>query len=263
MLFSSNSIKATAFTALLVAGTLLPGAAHAESGSVLMVIRSAPPGGSADPEVIEHLRTQGYRVDVSEGLDKMPDVCRYDLVLLSSTVRSNQFTAERNLIRTLRDMRVPLLTWENDLLDDLRYTGLQRDADFGELETGHYAWMVRAPHPMSAGIPAGLTTWTEARQPAGWGRPGLGADIIMTWPGEPEKSMLFGYEQGATMNHEFLAPARRVFIGMDNNTFTHTTGTGRKLFDAAVHWARAGHDAASLARRDGGCVVHSAHSALD
>ncbi|MGH8088037.1 MAG: hypothetical protein ACREPC_07195, partial [Stenotrophomonas sp.] len=158
--------------------------------------------------------------------------------------------------RTLRNMQVPLLTWENDLLDDLRYTGLQRDTDFGELETGHYAWMVRAPHPLSAGIPAGLTTWTEARQPAGWGKPGLGADIIMVWPGEADKSMLFAYELGATMDHEFLAPARRVFIGMDNATFSHMTENGRALFDAAVLWAIQG-------QRTSPCVSLSAHSALD
>ncbi|WP_386337218.1 hypothetical protein O4D10_10655 [Xanthomonas citri pv. citri] len=255
--------NAALFTALFATAALLPGMAQAESGKILMIVRNAPPGGSSDPDVAEHLRKQGYQVTMSEGLEKATDVCQYDLVLLSSTVRSNQFTAERGLIRTLRDMRVPLLTWENDLLDDLRYTGLQRDTDFGELETGHYAWMVRAPHPMSAGIPAGLTTWTEARQPAGWGRPGLGADIIMTWPGEPEKSMLFGYQQGATMNHEFLAPARRVFIGMDNNTFAHTTENGRKLFDAAVRWTAQGHAAASAARASDTCVVHSAHSALD
>lgn len=235
----------------------------ADKGNLLMVMRADPPKGSADPAIVEHLRKAGYRVTTSEGVGELPDVCRFDLVLLSSTVRSNQFTAERGFIGALRNMQVPLLTWENDLLDDLRYTGLQRDTDFGELETGHYAWMVRAPHPLSAGIPAGLTTWTEARQPAGWGKPGLGADIIMVWPGEADKSTLFAYERGATMDHEFLAPARRVFIGMDNNTFSQMTGNGRKLFDAAVVWSLQG--ASQAKNRDGaaGCAVSSAHSALD
>lgn len=254
-------------TAMMLAGLLLATATGVSAApsepapNVLMVMRQEVPKGTADAQIVAHLRKAGYRVTTTEGVGDTVDVCRYDLVLLSSSVRSNQFTAERDFVRTLRNMRVPLLTWENDLLDDLRYTGLQRDADFGELETGHYAWMVRAPHALSAGIPAGLTTWTEARQPAGWGRPGLGADIIMVWPGEAEKSMLFAYEQGATMDHDFLAPARRVFIGLDNNTFDHLTDNGRKLFDAAVRWSLSGGHAP--ASPSSGCVVGSANSALD
>ncbi|WP_313231489.1 hypothetical protein [Sphingobium yanoikuyae] len=62
----------------------------------------------------------------------------------------------------------------------------------------------------------------------------------MTWPGEPDKATLFGYEAGATMDHDHLAPARRVFIGMEHNSFTRMTGAGHALFDAAIRWARAG-----------------------
>ncbi|WP_159982394.1 MULTISPECIES: hypothetical protein [unclassified Novosphingobium] len=215
-------------------------AAAARGGRILFLMRADPPGGSADPAVKAQLEAMGYTVTTSEGLGGGPDPCGFDLVVMSSTIRSNQFTANRPAITRWRDMGVPLVTWENDLLDDLWMTGLRRDTDFGELETGHYFWLVRAPHPMAAGIPAGLGTWTEARTPAGWGRPGLGADIIMTWPGEPDKATLFGYEAGATMDHDHLAPARRVFIGMENNSFTRMTDTGRALFDAAIHWARAG-----------------------
>ncbi|SEI69694.1 hypothetical protein SAMN05518849_101593 [Sphingobium sp. AP50] len=215
-------------------------AAAAEAGKVLFLMRADVPGGSADPAVKARLEALGYTVTTSGGLDGAPDPCGFDLVVMSSTVRSNQFTANRPAIARWRDMGVPLVTWENDLLDDLWMTGLRRDTDFGELETGHYFWLVRAPHPMAAGIPAGLGTWTEARTPAGWGKPGLGADVIMTWPGEPDKATLFGYEAGATMDHDHLAPARRVFIGMENNSFNRMTDTGRTLFDAAIQWARAG-----------------------
>ncbi|WP_395396941.1 hypothetical protein WBP07_30210 [Novosphingobium sp. BL-8A] len=235
-------MRATILAALALAGAAMPASAPAaETGRVLFLMRADPPGGSADPQVKARLEQLGYGVTVSDGLTALPDPCGFDLVVMSSTVRSNQFTAERTSIARLRDMGVPLVTWENDLLDDLWMTGLRRDSDFGELETGHYIWLVRAPHPMAAGVPAGLGTWTEARTPAGWGKPGLGADIIMTWPGEPDKATLFGYEAGATMDHDHLAPARRVFIGMENNSFTRMTDTGRKLFDAAIAWARAGH----------------------
>ena len=220
---------------LLAALCSAPLAAQQENkGNLLFLWRENPPKGSADGDIIRHLQEQGYTVTTREALDDAAGVCQYDLVLLSSTVRSNQMTAKRLPVSILRNMRVPLLTWENDLLDDLRYTALRRDHDFGELETGHYAWVVRAPHPLAAGVPAGLTTWTEARQPAGWRTPGLGVDTIMVWPGEPDKAMFFAYERGATMDHDFLAPARRIFLGLDNDTFTYLTDEGRKFFDAAV-----------------------------
>ncbi len=243
-----------AIVVLLLASAAAPLPAPAgDGGRILFLTRADPPGGSADPQVKARLEQLGYSVTVSEGLAGqggagMPDPCGFDLVVMSSTVRSNQFTAERSVITRLRDMGIPLVTWENDLLDDLWMTGLRRDSDFGELETGHYFWLVRAPHPLAAGIPAGLGTWTEARTPAGWGKPGLGADVIMTWPGEPEKSTLFGYEAGATMDHDHLAPARRVFIGMENNSFTRMTDTGRKLFDSAIAWARAGRKSCGAKR---------------
>lgn len=227
---------------------LAAGAARAEGKSVLFIQRAAVPGGSADASVKAHLEAGGWRVTTREGLAEDVRPCAFDLVILSSTVRSNQFTGQRAMIAGLRDGGVPLLTWENDLLDDLRMTAMRRDADFGELETGHYAWLVRAPHPLQAGLPAGMTTWTEARTPAGWGRPGLGADMVMTVPGEPDKAMLFGYERGATMDYDFVAPARRVFIGLENASFDKLNDNGRRLFDAAVSWAAAGAKACDAGR---------------
>jgi hypothetical protein len=232
-----KNLKRSVAPAVALAAVLAIGmASSAMAGPrVLMVMRSEVPGGSSDPAVLAHLRQEGFDVTTTEGLSAMPSTCGFDLVILSSTVRSNQFTADRAAIDRLRDMKQPLLTWENDLQDDLRFTGLHRDVQFGEVETGHYGWMVRAPHPMSAGLPSGAIVWTAARQPAGWGTPGLGADIIMTRPGEPEKAMLYAYETGATMDGTFDAPARRVFIGMDNGSFDNLTPEGHKLFDAAVN----------------------------
>lgn len=244
--------------ALPVAVSAAPAKTGKAEGNLLLIMRQSPPGGSSDPAVVTHLQALGYTVTTREGLDAPVDVCSYDAVLLSSTVRSNQFTADAALIGTLRRMRVPLLTWENDLLDDLRYTGLLRDTDFGELETGHYVWLVKAPHPLAAGLPAGLNTWTQARTPAGWGKPGLGADIIMTWPGAPDKATLFAYERGATMDGDFLAPARRVFIGMDNGTFERMTPAGHRLFDAAIDWTVGDRQASAL-----GCGEPERSHALD
>lgn len=224
----------------LAAAPVFAAAPAKPAARILFVMRANPPGGSSDPAILGHLAQMGYGVTTSDGLTDMPDPCGFAFVILSSTVQSNKFTADRAAIARLRDMPVPLLTWENDLLDDLRFTGMRKGSDFGELESGHYAWIVRAPHVMAGGAPAGMTLWTEARQTAGWGKPGLGADIVMIQSGEPEKAMLFGYERGVTMDYDFTAPARRVFIGLDNNSFDHLTDAGRRMFDGAVRWTAQG-----------------------
>ncbi|WP_343527564.1 hypothetical protein [Sphingomonas sp.] len=236
MLFPRLAVAMLAMSSILGA----PAIASIETGKILFLHRPNPPGGSADPAIVTHLEEMGYKVTSSDGLTNVPDPCGFDLVVMSSTVQSNRFTADRAAIARWRDMGVPLLTWENDLLDDLRLTGRRIGSDFGEAETGHYAWVVRASHPMAGGVPAGMTTWTQARQPAGWGKPGLGADIVMVRPGEPDQAMLFGYETGSTMDYDFVAPARRVFIGLENNTFGAMTEDGRHMFDGAIRWAAGG-----------------------
>jgi hypothetical protein len=38
------------------------------------------------------------------------------------------------------------------------------------------------------------------------------------------------------MDHDHLAPARRVVFRMENNSFTYMTDSGHKLFDVAIAW---------------------------
>ncbi|MHC1479062.1 hypothetical protein ACYJW8_02305 [Frateuria aurantia] len=199
------------------------------------------PKGTADPAVLAHLKQLGLTVTaVGDPVDyahAMSQACQYDLVVISSTIRSRDF------LPGFRDIKVPLLTWENDILDDLRLTGRYKGHDFGEVEAEHYVWLVNAPHPLQGGLSAGEHAIYDHDQAFGWGRPGLGASIIATLPGQPDKAVLFGYERGATMDYDFIAPARRVFIPLGNTSFDKLDTEGLKLFDAAVDWAAHGSHA--------------------
>ena len=104
------------------------------------------------------------------------------LVIISSTV------AAKNVHPGWRQLAVPLLTWENDLLDDLAMTGKRSGADYGEAEKERYLWLVNAPHPPSAGLPAGAANVYVKQAPMSWGQPGLGAATIATLYGQPEKA---------------------------------------------------------------------------
>ncbi|MEB6478182.1 hypothetical protein [Acinetobacter vivianii] len=185
---------------------------------------------SADVSIQKYLQAQGYQVELLDQSVSPSSLNHPDLVILSSTV------ASKNLKSGWRQLPIPLMTWENDYLDDLAMTGKRIDTDFGEVEKERYLWLVNAPHPLSAHLPAGTRNVYKAQAPMSWGKPGLGATIIATIYGQPEKVAIWGYEKGATMDYESLAPAKRLMFFLNNETFPNLSEDGLKLFDASVQW---------------------------
>lgn len=199
-------------------------------GKILYILRLEYRDRQVDELVKHRLDSLGYTVTFADESQPASRAEGFDMVLISSTVSSQRFAGK------YADVKVPILMWENDIQDDMRYTGKYKGVDFGEVEKEHYLWMVNAPHPLSGGIPAGIAVAYHKDQPMGWGKPGLGAAIIATMPGQPDKAVIYGYEKGATMDYDFIAPARRVMFFLDNTTFPLLTPTGIQLFDAAVKW---------------------------
>ncbi len=210
-----------------------PTAAHIDRpiGDVVLVVQMKGPHLSTDQRIAAHLQSRGYPVRIVDQNTDANDVRHADLIIISSTVSAKDVPAG------WRTLPVPLVTWENDLLDDLAMTGKRHDKDFGEAEKERYLWLVNAPHPIAAGLPAGVVNVYKRQAAMSWGKPGLGATIIATLYGEPEKAGLFAYERGATMDYESLAPARRVMGFLSNDTFDNVSAAGLALFDAAIDWA--------------------------
>ncbi|KVX54783.1 hypothetical protein [Burkholderia stagnalis] len=198
---------------------------------VAMLVQTGGPNLKVDERIGAHLSSRGYAVRFVDQA-AAPDAARdADLVIISSTVSA------KNVAAGWRTLDKPLVTWENDLLDDLAMTGKRHDVDFGETGKERYVWLVNAPHPIAAGLPAGATNVYGKQAPMSWGKPGLGASIIATVYGQPDKAAIFAYEKGATMDYEALAPARRVMFFLDNDTFVNLSPAGLALFEAAVDWA--------------------------
>lgn len=198
---------------------------------VVLLVQRDGPGMPVDEKVRAHLESRGFAVTLQDQSAAPPVAAGADLVVISSTV------AAKDVNPAWRQLPVPLLTWENDLLDDLAMTGKRHDSDFGEAAKERYLWLVNAPHPMAAGLPAGVANVYVRQAGMSWGRPGLGATTIATLYGQPGKAAIFGYEKGATMDYESLAPARRVMFFLGNETFTNLSPAGLQLFDAAIDWA--------------------------
>lgn len=219
----------TFLSIIMLLGMLLSSAVYAQT-RIALISQLNSPSASTDIAIQKYLQSKGYHVEMLDQSVSPNKLNQPDLVILSSTV------ASKNLKTGWRQLPIPLMTWENDYLDDLAMTGKRIDRDFGEVEKERYLWLVNAPHPLSAHLLAGTRNVYQAQAPMSWGKPGLGATIIATIYGQPEKVAIWGYEKGATMDYESLAPAKRLMFFLNNETFTNLSEDGLKLFDASIQW---------------------------
>ena len=222
--------------AVFSAAVATPCFAAATSGPAIAFViqeKAAAATHAADMAIEKHLTGLGYTVHDVDQSAPASAVRGNRLVLISSSISAHKLEAK------YAKVDLPVVTWESYLLPQMGMSGLKEDGDFGTIAKNRYLWMVNAPHPLSAGLGHGLRNVVKRGASMNWGKPGLGATIIATLPGAPDKVLEFAYEKGATMDYENIAPARRVFLFLDNDTFTDLNASGVKLFDAAVAWAAA------------------------
>ncbi len=187
---------------------------------------------SADEAAAAELRSMGFKVALADEHSSLEATRGQDLIVISESVDALEIGTK------YRDLPIPLIDMENDLLPDLAMTGQKNGRDYGTDDNQRFLWMVNAPHPLSAGLAAGIQNVLDDEHfKMNWGKPGLGAITIATLRGEPDKVAIFAYERGATMNNEALAPARRVSLFIWQDAFGNLRMEGKKLFDAAVLWA--------------------------
>lgn len=220
----------------LVAADASAHAARIPEMRVLLVVqlKAAPATVTTDAAVRRHLESLGCTVTEVDEAQPVPPVASEDVIVISSSISAHKLEAKYRLVP------LPVITWESYLLPQMGMSGMKENGDFGTVEKNRYLWMVNAPHPLSAGLPSGLLNVYKHGAPMNWGKPGLGATIIATLPGEPNQVAEFAYEKGATMDYENIAPARRVFIFLDNATFTDLDDAGIRLFDTALAWSFSG-----------------------
>lgn len=185
-----------------------------------------------DLKAVAYLQSLGFKVRMADEYSS-PDLAKgQDLIVISESVDAVDVGDK------YRNAPIPLVTFENDLLGELGMTGWKNGLDYGTDDNQRFIFVVNAPHPLAAGLRAGAqNVLDDEHYKMNWGRPGPGAVRIATLLGEPDKVAIFAYEKGATMNAEFLAPARRVSFFLWQDTFAGLRPEGLALFRAAVLWA--------------------------
>jgi hypothetical protein len=229
-----NTVRRLLFLALGLAAAVLS-AATPRPALFVSQVKPAPEVAASDIKIQEHLTALGFTVTVADQHDSPAAAEGKDLVFISSGLSAHRLEGK------YRSVAVPVVVCESYALPHLGMTARKQDENFGTKEGQiRYLWLVNAPHPLAAGLSAGMINVVKKGCPMNWGQPGPGAIVIATFPGELDKSPLFAYEKGATMEGENLAPARRVMLFLDGDTFPNLNEAGLKLFDAAVLWAADG-----------------------
>jgi hypothetical protein len=193
----------------------------------------------ADAQVKKRLEARGFDVRLQrEGPPRDEDLAQAALVLVSSS------SSARDVNTTYRDLAVPLVAWEPFLFDDLGMTGAQAMLDQGFAPSTGEVSIDDPTSPLAAGL-GGLTTILQpsASEPRpgflrrmSFGLPGPHALRVASWPGHPNRAMVFAYERGVPMPGLASAPARRVGLFLHDHTASVMNDAGWALFDAAVDW---------------------------
>jgi len=203
---------------------------------LLLIAATSSATGPVDANIMKHFESLGMTVTMVSDINP-PPAEGYNLVFLASDVKAKTVT------NTYRTTSVPVFTTKPWLLDFLGMTGYQPQKDYGEdeKEEQSFLWLVNAPNPIQAGFPNGMFMPVKhAIKIYNWGRPEPSAQVIAFLPGEPTKGFIFAYEKGVYMDHEFIAPGRRIFMGLSPDQFDLLIPDGIKLFDSCAAWALGG-----------------------
>lgn len=204
----------------------------------VLYLGNNPDSNAGDQVIIGHLENRGFQVTTVDDNDS--DTSQADgktLIVISSTVSSGNVADKFTL------SAVPIINWEEALMDDLLLTGDSGSEPDHHGTTGGQTVLdiVNATHPLAAGLSAGPQPVYSTGQTVSWGFPddnAANAIIIATVAANTNQVAIFAYEKGATLYDAFTkAPERRVATFLNGDSTTALTGAGLKLVDAAINWA--------------------------
>jgi hypothetical protein len=192
--------------------------------SVLFVV-GASGSNTSDLAISNRLQSFGYAVQmVIDSQSNATNANGKGLVLVSSTVGSANVTTK------FRDVLVPVINWETQVQDDFGFA-----TSSGNAASQTNLNLTNPGHPLAAGLPAGVRPVATVAGDFSWGEPGGSPTIIARLNDGSNHPCLYAYEAGAAMSSG-TAPARRVHLFLQNDTFSSLNANGLKLFDAAVGW---------------------------
>lgn len=203
---------------------------------IAMICGAVPPS-AADQAIADYLNDLGmvvatYDDDPGNRPTAAALAAMSDLIVVSSSIASGNVAGE------FRNQPVPLIHWENalnrverePLASDGLTVGGQSAIRIAEIE-----------HPILHDMPVGLVPVfnSPVTLSLATGTIAPGAVALATREGFPGQPAILAADTGALLLNGAIAPAKRVFFFLEDNSWPATNETGRRLFRQAVEWALA------------------------
>lgn len=190
---------------------------------------------SGDVQFKNRLEWNGYSVTVKDqDVLVSADMTGKDVIVVSSSIDADSFGSR------VRDVAIPVVTWEEEIFDDMRFNVASGDANnWATGETQTHVRMVDSSHPLAAGYTGDIPVFQAANQMAWSKQMASGAIKIATTTFDSSKVSVFGFDAGSQMIN-MTAPARRVGLFHNYYGSAHSVHAAN-LFDAAVTWAVTGN----------------------
>jgi hypothetical protein len=199
---------------------------------LVMVVGSIDNPSESDAAVRDHLMGLDFDVQLVQA-STLSEAAVLEAALVVVPVIRVDAVAE-----LLRDLPVPILTWDQDLEPTFGFVEDEVDVFWGDTPPDLYVYIVNSAHPLAAGFIEDILLVNEYPQEFAWGVPGPEATIIATRADSTEQAVIYAYDQGAALIDGSEAPEKRVFFMLTDDTFLALNEDGLALFDAAVAWAR-------------------------
>ncbi|MCB9846048.1 MAG: PQQ-dependent sugar dehydrogenase [Phycisphaeraceae bacterium] len=202
--------------------------------SVAMIGGSIPPSAS-DQAIATFLDSAGFQVtSFDDDRSNRPSAAElagaFDVVVVSSTVASS------NIAGDFRDEEIPIVLWEQALLR----TDREPLADDGmTIPMTQQITIVNNTHPITEGFALGelAVFGGGATMSVGRGNFAPGAQVLATRAGVPADASILVAEAGAALLGGHSAPARRVFLFLEDASWLGATDVTRTILERSVAWA--------------------------
>lgn len=220
----------------LVAGSVLAGAAMwgtsaplspagADTVQIAMVSGSVrPPAG--DVLMAAQLASRGTVTVVDDDALGTTDLTGFDLVAVASSVTVSKVGS------SLKDIGVPLITWEAFLFDDLALA-----SSSGETPTNFDKIRIVSPgSPLAAGL-TGTPKIANSASKLSYGIVPNTATKVATVPGYANRAAVFAYDTGDRRADGTAAPSCRVGLFPTYEGAPKLNNLGKSVVGAAIDWA--------------------------
>mgnify|MGYP006283371079 CR=1 FL=1 len=201
--------------------------------AVLMCVTASDAMAAGEVTMMTRLEELGMVVDPVTSADVAgEDGLDYDMVFVHEAISSSSVGDK------FKTIPVPLMSTEFYIADDMAFSGSEGGVDYGQLnENPQTDFLIVEPveHPITEGFVGDVVVYDGVGN-MGFAVPQGDCVSLLSYPENPDMSMLFTVEEGAADMNGDEVPARRVFFFTFNEYEAIMTDEAWTLFDNSVRW---------------------------